>query len=221
MAGGLMRARVAAALTGLAAALLLAHGSAQTQERLFAPSDLGLLEAPDRHEWQQPVRIMDTLNIADGSRVADIGAGGGWFTIRLARQVGPNGRVFAEDIQPLMIESIKRRTTREGLKNVEPILGTADNPKLPGHLQAVLMCDVYPQLKDPVSMLKLVTAALAPNGLVGIVDFKTDGAGGPGPPLADRIDPDAIVRDARAAGLELRSRETFLKYQYFLVFGRP
>ena len=72
-----------------------------------------------------------------------------------------------------------------------------------------------------MSLLKLVTAALAPNGLVGIVDFKTDGAGGPGPPLADRIDPDAIVRHARAAGLELRSRETFLKYQYFLVFGRP
>jgi ubiquinone/menaquinone biosynthesis C-methylase UbiE len=208
-------------LVVLAAGAVVLAGAGPVQERLFAPADLGLLEAPDRQQWQQPVRVMDTLNIADGSRVADIGAGGGWFTIRLSRQVGPNGRVFAEDIQPLMIESIKRRVAREGLKNVEPILGTADDPKLPGNLQAVLMCDVYPQLKDPVAFLKLVRAALAPNGLVGIVDFKTDGEGGPGPPLAERIDPDAIVRDARAAGLELRKRETFLKYQYFLVFGKP
>jgi ubiquinone/menaquinone biosynthesis C-methylase UbiE len=222
MAGQLRRGHAATGLTaGLAAAILLAHSSAQTQEPLFAPKDLGLLEAPDRQEWQQPIRIMDALNIADGSRVADIGAGGGWFTLRLARQVGPNGRVFAEDIQPLMIESIKRRITREGLKNVEPILGTAEDPMLPGNLQAVLMCDVYPQLKNPVALLTKVRAALAPNGLVGIVDFKTDGAGGPGPPLGDRIEPDAIIRDARAAGLELRSRETFLKYQYFLVFVRP
>lgn len=213
--------RTAWPLVVLAAGGVVVAAAAPAQDRLFAPADLGLLEAPDRQQWQQPVRVMDTLNIADGSRVADIGAGGGWFTIRLSRQVGPNGRVFAEDIQPLMIESIKRRVAREGLKNVEPILGTADDPKLKGNLQAVLMCDVYPQLKNPVAFLKLVRAALAPNGLVGIVDFKTDGEGGPGPPLAERIDPDAIVRDARAAGLELRKRETFLKYQYFLVFGKP
>jgi ubiquinone/menaquinone biosynthesis C-methylase UbiE len=155
-----------------------------------------------------------------GSRVADIGAGGGWFTIRLADQVGPNGRVFAEDIQPLMIESIKRRVDRERLGNVETILGTADDPKLPRDLSAVLMCDVYSQLKEPQKLLRHVRDALAPNGLVGVVDFKRDGAGGPGPPFEERIDPEIVERDATAAGLVLRSRETFLKYQYFLVFGK-
>ena len=93
------------------------------QGRLFPPEDLGILESPDRDEWQQPDRIMDELQIAEGSRVADIGAGGGWFTIRLARRVGPNGVVFAEDIQPEMIESINRRVRDQGLSNVRPILG--------------------------------------------------------------------------------------------------
>src|SRR6186713_421871 len=73
--------------------------------RLFPPEQLGLLEAAGRDEWQEPDKVMDSLGIADGSRVADIGAGGGWFTIRLARRVGPNGVVYAEDIQPEMIES--------------------------------------------------------------------------------------------------------------------
>ena len=204
---------------------ILAGGVAAAQSprdagRLFAPVDLALLEAPDRHEWQEPIRIMDTLQIADGSRVADIGAGGGWFTIRLAVQVGPNGRVFAEDIQPLMIESINRRKEREQFANIDTILGTPDDPRLPRNLHAVLMCDVYSQLKDPQKLLRHVREALAPNGLLGVVDFRRDGAGGPGPALEERIDPETVVRDAMEAGLVLRSRETFLKYQYFLVFGK-
>jgi ubiquinone/menaquinone biosynthesis C-methylase UbiE len=188
--------------------------------RLFAPADLGLLEAPDRQAWQQPNRIMDVLQIGDGATVADIGAGGGWFTIRLARRVGPNGVVYAEDIQPLMIESIQRRADREGLRNVRTILGTADDPRLAGNLSAVLMCDVYSQLRDPVVILRHVARSLTPKGLLGVVDFRTDGAGGPGPPLQERVDPESIVRDAAAAGLVLRDRQNFLKYQYFLVFGR-
>ncbi len=90
-----------------------------THPRLFPPEQLVLLEGADRSEWQQPDRVMDALGIADGFRVADVGAGGGWFTIRLARRVGPNGRVYAEDIQPEMIVSIEQRVKREELTNVE------------------------------------------------------------------------------------------------------
>jgi ubiquinone/menaquinone biosynthesis C-methylase UbiE len=213
------RWRLGLAIAGLAGSVLAAQSSRDTSG-LFSPLHLGLLEAPDRHVWQQPMRIMDTLQIADGTRVADIGAGGGWFTVRLAQRVGPNGRVFAEDIQPLMIESTKRRVEREQYANVTTILGIADDPKLPGNLGAVLMCDVYSQLKEPQKLLRHVRDALAPNGLLGVVDFKRDGAGGPGPAYEERIDPETVVRDATAAGLVLRSRETFLKYQYFLVFGK-
>ena len=72
--------------------------------RLFEPEDLGLLEPPDREAWQKPDQVMDAVHIAEGTTVADIGAGGGWFTMRLARRVGPNGRVYANDVQRLMIE---------------------------------------------------------------------------------------------------------------------
>src|SRR5436305_6505473 len=73
--------------------------------RLFPPLDLGLLEGAERDQWQKPEEIMDALKSAEGSVVADLGAGGGWFTVRLARRVGPTGLVYAEDIQPLMLEA--------------------------------------------------------------------------------------------------------------------
>jgi predicted methyltransferase len=207
----------------LALALLVAPAAARqkpAQARLFAPEELGLLEGPDRDEWQQPDEVMDHLGISDGSRVADIGAGGGWFTVRLARRVGPNGTVYAEDIQRPMIESIARRVKREGLTNVETILGTPADPRLPGGLHAVLMVDTYTQLSDSLSLLRRIADALAPNGRLGIVDFKRDGDGGPGPPLEERVGPETVKAHAQAAGLRLVGEETFLRYQYFLIFGR-
>ena len=102
-------------------------GAQQTRPhgRLFPPQDLGLLEAPDRDQWQRPERIMDALGIADASIVADVGAGSGWFTIRLARRVGPQGVVYAQDIQPEMLNAISRRVEREGLDNVRPVRAAA------------------------------------------------------------------------------------------------
>lgn len=188
--------------------------------RLFPPEDLGLLEGPDRDAWQQPEQVMDALGIADGARVVDLGAGGGWFTVRLSRRVGPNGRVFAEDIQPQMIGSIARRVSREGLANVETVLGTPNDPKLPTDLDAVLIVSTYPEMTDPVTLLQHVAAALKPNGRVGIIDFRLNG-GGPGPPLDERVEPEAVIRDAERAGLQLLAREDFLTYQYLLVFGPP
>ena len=206
--------------------VMLAAGEAGAQSRprhgkLFTPLDLGLLEGPDRDLWQLPDRIMDTLGIAEGSLVADIGAGGGWFTIRLARRVGANGLVFAEDIQRQMLESIMRRVAREGLRNVRLVLGTPEDPRLPaGTLDAVLIVDTYHELEDPDSMLRNIAKSLKPQGRVGVVDFKRDGLG-PGPALEDRVDADQVVRDAEAAGLRLVRRETFLPYQFMLIFSRP
>ena len=187
--------------------------------RLFPPEDLGLLEGPDRDAWQQPEQVMDALGIADGARVADLGAGGGWFTVRLSRRVGPNGRVYAEDIQPQMIESIARRVSREGLANVMTVLGTPNDPRLPTDLDAVLIVSTYPEMTDPVALLENVAASLKPNGRVGIIDFRLEG-GGPGPPADERVEPDAVIRDAERAGLQLLARKEFLTYQYLLVFGQ-
>src|SRR5512139_1667678 len=197
-----------------------ALGAAQARHgRLFPPEDLGQLEGPDRDAWQRPDQIMDALGIADGATVADLGAGGGWFTIRLARRVGPNGVVYAEDIQKLMLEATFRRVAREGLRNVRTLLGAADDPRLPlGSLDAVLILDVYHEMEDPVALLRNVKRSLKPTGRIGIVDYKKDGYG-PGPALEDRVEPDAIARDAAAAGLQLLSRETFLPYQFMLILG--
>jgi hypothetical protein len=119
-----------------------------------------------------------------------------------------------------MIDSIRLRVRDQGLTNVETVLGTPDDPRLPDRLDAVLVVDTYPQLHEPVNVLRHIAASMAPNGLIGIVDFKKDGAGGPGPALDERMDPDLVKRDAEQAGLTLRGEETFLRYQYLLVFGR-
>ncbi len=211
---------LATLLCALAAAL-----SAQTQPRpqshgrLFPPEDLGLLEAPDRDIWQHPEQIMDVLGVADGTVVADIGAGAGWFTIRLARRVGPNGVVYAQDVQPEMLAAIRRRVEAEVLMNVKPILGKGSDPRLPsGALDAVLMVDAYHEIDDRVPMLRNLAKALRPGGRIGVVDFKLEGSG-PGPAMEERISPETVVADARSAGLRLLSQETFLPYQYFLIFG--
>jgi ubiquinone/menaquinone biosynthesis C-methylase UbiE len=119
-----------------------------------------------------------------------------------------------------MLESIRNAAERDGLNNIRYQLGTRSDPRLPEDLNAVLMAGVYRFLEDPAGILRNIARSLAPNGRVGIVEFKKDGAGGPGPDLSERIDPETIIRDATAAGLELRSHETFLRYQYLLVFGR-
>jgi SAM-dependent methyltransferase len=184
----------------------------------YAPDELGALEAPDRLLWQQPDKVMDVLNIADGSHVADVGAGGGWFTTHLARRVGPNGLVYAVDIQPALIEAITRRMKNDGLTNVRAVLGAPGDPRLPSGLQAVLLVDSYPQLGDPVALLRRVSASLAPGGRIGIVNFKNDGEGGPGPRQSERVAAEDVKRAASAAGLTLHSEESFLRYQYMLVF---
>lgn len=191
-----------------------------THGRLFPPEDLGILESPDREQWQEPDRIMDALSIAEASKVADVGAGGGWFTIRLARRVGPNGRVYAQDVQPQMIESTKRRVANLGLTWVEFILGNPFEPKLPPNLDAILVVDTYPQFERPIEILRQLGAALAPSGRLGIVDFRKDAAGGPGPPVDERVDQASVRRDAEQAGLRVIREETFLRYQYLLIFGR-
>jgi predicted methyltransferase len=199
--------------------------TAKSKGRLFRAEDLGLLEEPDREQWQKPDQIMDALKIADGSIVADLGAAGGWFTIRLARRVGPNGLVYAEDIQPLMLEVIERRVQRENQMNVKTVLGTANDPRLPPGLDAALIVDAYHEMDDPlkpdaiVTLLRNVARSLKPQGRIGVVDFKA-GDGGPGPTREERPNPESVIRAAEAAGLQLIDRHEANEFQFLLVFGR-
>lgn len=213
-----MRVIVAAvaALTLVTASVLAQHAP------LFPPTDLGKLEGPDRDAWQKPDEVMDALGIAEGSVVADLGAGGGWFTVRLARRVGPNGKVYAEDVQHQMLEATKRRVDRLGFtKRVELKLGEADDPKLPtGVLDAALIVDAYYEMEAAVTLLRNLARSLKPTGRIGIVEFTKEGGGGPGPPMQERVDPERVIADARAAGLHVVARPNFLRYQYMLVLGK-
>jgi len=189
--------------------------------RLFAPQDLGLLEPPDREAWQKPDQVMDAMHVAEGTTVADIGAGGGWFTVRLARRVGPHGRVYAVDVQRLMIEAIQRRVQREGFQNVVPVLNDYDDPKLPPNAppDAVLIVDAFHEMEDPVLMLRNVARTLKPHARIGIIDYR-EGNGGPGPDAAVRVPPGTVIAQAANAGLKLVEEHKFLPYQYFLIFGK-
>ena len=217
-----MKRHLALALVMIAATHAVAAGQGGDRHgSLFPPQNLGLLEGPDRDTWQKPDQIMDALRVADGSKVADIGAGAGWFTIRLARRVGPNGRVYAQDIQREMLEATRRRVSREGLQNVETRLGQGTSPSLPdGALDAVLVVDVYPEVEDRVTFLRNLATSLKRNGRIGVVNYKP-GRGGPGPVGEEgvRVESERVEADATAAGLRVLSRAN-LPYQYLLVLGR-
>jgi SAM-dependent methyltransferase len=200
-------------------------GDQARPRRPFPPEDLGLLEGPDRDEWNKPDLIMDALQIAEGDEVADLGAGGGWFTVRLARRVGPNGVVYAQDIQPQMLEGIERRVQRESLGNVKTVQGTPTDPRLPPNLDAVLIMGAYHEMNDPtrpdviVTLLGQVARVLKPQGRLGVVDFVA-GGGGPGPAAEERVAPGEVIAAASRAGLRLLAREAIPPFIYLLVFGR-
>ena len=187
---------------------------------LFPPLKLGVLEGADREQWNKPDQIMDALKIAEGSVVADIGAAGGWFTVRLSRRVGPNGIVYAEDVQKEMIEVISRRAQRENLNNVRTVLGTTKESRLPHNLDAILMNNVYHEMENPVAILKDAAESLKPQGRIGVVDF-LPGAGGPGPDAEQRVDADTIIKGATAAGLQVISQEPVPPFMFMVVLGKP
>src|SRR5580698_8771622 len=179
--------------------------------------DLSIFEEPGRDKRLQIDRVMDLLHLKPGSTVADIGAGGGWFSVRAARRVAPNGRVIAEDINPHYIDAIRQRAQREQLANIEPLLGTPDDPKLaPGSLDAALMLKVYHEIAHPQLVLAGLRAALKPGARFGIIDRNGTGA--------DHGLNEAVLRaEVEGAGFRQIARYDFTKadkQDYFLIFEK-
>ena len=128
-------------------------------------------ETKARDAWQQPDRVMDALGIKPGSVVGDIGAGGGYFTFHLAQRVGPTGKVYSEDILEGEVKKIRERAEGEKLVQVEAILGTKDDPKLPAEkLDVVLIVNAYHEMREHDAMLRALFRALKPGGLLAIID---------------------------------------------------
>ena len=177
--------------------------------------DLSIFEYPDRDKKLQIDRVMDLLGITAGKNVADIGAGSGWFTVRAARRVGPTGAVLAEDINPLAIEAIGKRTVKEDLPNVRTVLGSPDDPRLPtGSVDAVLMLKVYHEIAHPMTFLQALKPALRVGAKVGIIDRNGTGAN-------HGLDHDVVVKELGEAGFKLVGTYDFTKadgQDYFLIF---
>ncbi len=158
-----------------------------------------VFDDPARDSWQQPDRIVAELGLTPTMTVADIGAGTGYFTVRLARAV-PQGHVIATDLEPDMIRYLEQRAQRESLPNIRAVLTPANDPQLAaGSVDRILVADVWHHVDGRLAYARKLATALRPDGLVVIVDFKLDATRGP--PAKFRLAPDAVVAELASAGL--------------------
>jgi ubiquinone/menaquinone biosynthesis C-methylase UbiE len=173
---------------------------------------------PSRDAWQQPDKVIAALGLEPAMSVADVGAGTGYFTVRLARAV-PQGEVIATDIEPDMVRYLGERARREQLTNIRTVLATADDPHLaPASVDRILVVDVWHHLHDRAHYAAGLAQALRPGGKLAVVDFKTEAEHGP--PKHMRLAPEAIAADLQAAGLTAAVDPTQLPDQYIVVGTR-
>lgn len=170
---------------------------------------------PARDAWQMPARVIDALGLKGGMSVADIGAGTGYFSMRLAR-TSPGLTVFAADIEPAMVEYLRKRAMSEHLKNVVPVLAGASSPNLPTLVDLALVVDTYHHLPNRVAYFRDLKTSLTPSGRVAIIDFRKDAPDGP--PVEFRFSPEQIEAEFTQAGFRLESKLDFLPRQHFLIF---
>jgi SAM-dependent methyltransferase len=177
--------------------------------------DLSIFEDPRRDERLQINRVMDLLHIKEGSGVADIGAGSGWFSVRAARRVGPGGSVYAVEINRDYLKHIEERARKEDLANIHTVLGKEDDPLLPPHsIDAVLILKTYHEIAQPVLLLEHLRDAMRPGALVGIIDRNGKGND-------HGLSSNTVIAEAGRAGFTLVDQYDFVKpdgMDYFLVF---
>jgi ubiquinone/menaquinone biosynthesis C-methylase UbiE len=179
------------------------------------------LERPEREQEEAPSKAIAALNIRPGQVIADIGAGSGYYTLRLADAVGARGRVYATDIQPEMLALIKKKIDGASPGNVELILGTETDTRLPAAaIDMALMVDVYHELAQPQTFLRSLKGALRPDGRLVLIEFRKEDASVP-----IRAEHKMSVREARmeleAEGFRFDRVIDVLPWQHILIFRRP
>jgi len=178
-----------------------------------------VFDDPARDAWQKPAEVVQALRIRPGMRIADLGAGTGYFIRYLSAAVAENGTVFAIEVEPNLLVHLRQRAETERTRNVVPMLASADNPRLPGGMiDCVLIVDTLHHIDDRVDYLRRLRHALRRDGRVAVIDFKKDAAVTVGPPLEHRLDREQVVAEFRRAGYQLVDAPQMLPYQYFLIF---
>lgn len=182
-------------------------GDAEKWARIF--------DDPARDAWQKPHEVIRALALQPDAIVADIGAGTGYFTIRLAHMV-PKGRVYGVDTEPAMVKHLSERAKKAGIANVTAVQAKPGDPALPGKADLVLFVDVYHHVENREAYFRQLQHSLRPGGRVGVIDFRLDSP--VGPPKSARIEPDRVKDEMKRAGYVLAQEHAFLPNQYFLVF---
>jgi SAM-dependent methyltransferase len=178
-----------------------------------------IFDDPARDAWQKPGVVVSALALKPNASVADVGTGTGYFLPHLAKAV-PQGRVWAIDVEPRLLDHVKKRAAAAKLTNVQTILADKDDPKLADGTDVVLLVDTYHHLGKRMDYFRAVQPKLAPKGRVVIVDFRM-GKLPVGPPDSHKLPPQTVKQEMQAAGYALCSDQDILPHQYVLTFARP
>jgi predicted methyltransferase len=184
-------------------------GDAEKWARVF--------DDPERDAWQKPHQVIQALALKPDAVVADLGAGTGYFSVRLARML-PRGTVYAVDLEPDMVKHLEARAARENLKNVTAIEAAPGDARLPAKVDVVLLVDVYHHIEDRERYFRKLAGSLAPGGRLAVIDFRVDSPRGP--PKSSRVEPERVKAELTRAGYALTAEHAFLPDQYFLEFAR-
>ena len=180
----------------------------------------GWLDRPEREKEEQPTRLVELLKLKPGEVVADVGAGSGYLTFRLAAKVGPTGKVLAVDIQPEMLALIRERTKAKGLTNVEPVLGTESDPKLPAAaVDTIVMVDVYHEFSHPYEMTAAMVKALKPGGRLVFVEYRLEDETVP-IKLVHKMSEKQVIKEMTPFPLKHVKTHAGLPWQHVIVFEK-
>jgi SAM-dependent methyltransferase len=176
------------------------------------------LERGEREDEEAPEVALNALKIPKGASVADIGAGSGFVTVKLSKRVGPTGRVFANDIQPQMLQMLEKRLAREKIANVTLVQGTVDDPKMPpASVDLELMIDVYHELSQPQAMLRHLREALKPGGRLVLLEYSKEDPTVPINP-EHKMSVAEVKMELEAEGFTLSKVDEALPRQHILIF---
>lgn len=178
------------------------------------------LVRPERQAEEHPDEALDALKIPKGATVADIGAGVGYFTWRLAERVGPTGVVYGEDIQPQMLELLNKNMRDRRLTNVRAVLGAIDDPKLPKEsLDLILLVDVYHEFSEPEKMLDRIRESLKPNGRLVLLEYRAEDPAVPIRP-EHKMTVQQVRDEVQPQGFKFDQAIEILPQQHIIVFRR-
>jgi ubiquinone/menaquinone biosynthesis C-methylase UbiE len=179
------------------------------------------LVRPEREQEEQPEAMLDALKIPPGTTVADVGAGVGYTSLKLARRVGKKGTVYATDIQPEMLRMLQAYARDAGVRNIKPIRCTATDPRLPeGQVDLILMVDVYHECSDPEATLRGLRKALRPGGRLVLVEFRAEDPDVPIKP-EHKMELSQVRRELEPQGFRFKDSLEFLPWQHIIIFEKP